>query len=67
MEFGTFLDRLWQDIWIVLWLGFTLLLWISAIKSVIKEGVMDALLTLVAASIFTSAFLATNAIQVLGR
>lgn len=67
MDFGTFLDRMWMDFWVVLWLGFTVLLWVGAIKSVIKEGVLAAILMLMGASICTTAFLASNAIQVLGR
>ena len=67
MDFGTFLDRMWSHFWIVLWLGFALLLWVAAIKSVIKEGVLEALLLLFGASIVTTAILAANAIQVLVR
>jgi hypothetical protein len=67
MDFGTFLDRLWSMFWIVFWLGFTVLLWVGAVKVVIKEGVLEALLMLFVASIFTAAFLAANAVAVLGR
>lgn len=67
MEFSTFVSRFLGQCWIVLWLGFALLLWVSAIKTVIKEGVMEALLMLFGATFVTTAFLAANAIQVLGR
>jgi glucan phosphoethanolaminetransferase (alkaline phosphatase superfamily) len=67
MELGTFLGRLWFMFWIVFLLGFTVLLWVSAIKRVIQEGVAAALLLLLLASIFTASFLAADAIKVLGR
>lgn len=67
MSFGTFLDRLWTDFWVVLWLGMLLLFWVSAIKCVIKDGVFEAFLILLASSILTSAFLAADAIKILWR
>jgi hypothetical protein len=67
MEFGTFVDRFFSQAWIVIWLGASLLLWVSAIKRVIVENWFAALWPAMGATIFTSAFLAANAIQVLGR
>jgi hypothetical protein len=67
MEFGTFLARLWPMFWVVLFLGFLLLLWISVIRGALQGGWREGLLNLFVASIFTAAFLASNAIHVLGR
>lgn len=67
MDFGTFLTRLWPMFWVVLFLGFLLLCWISTVRAALQRGWVEGLVNLVIASIFTAAFLASNAIQVLGR
>jgi hypothetical protein len=67
MEFGMFVGRFFAQAWIVIWLGASVLLWVSAIKRVIKENWFAALWPTLGASVLTTAFLAANAIQILGR
>jgi hypothetical protein len=67
MDFGTFLGRMWTMFWGVLFLGFTVMTWVATIKAVIQDSLPEAIFTLLFATIFTAAFLASNAIQLLGR
>jgi hypothetical protein len=67
MALGEFLWRTWNDLWIVFWLGGTLLLWVSAIRHVIKGRWFEAFGPLIGASVLTAAAIAGRAVQYLGR
>lgn len=65
MDFGTFLDRMFTHFWIVLWVGFAVMLWVSTVKIVIKEGALEAILMLMLSSIVTTTLLAADALKIL--
>lgn len=65
MDFGTFLDRMFTHFWIVLWVGCAVMLWISTVKIVIKEGALEAILMVFLSSFVTTTLLAADALKIL--